>query len=358
MVVRVEGGARADAARLGRRVADRVVGAEAPAGLVDERRRRRAATDHELADRGEVALVEAGVAEEQGDLGGHAAEHRQPHALGQVEHVGGPPAGEQVGGRSEPQVPGQLGGEPDVGELGAGQHRHRRAVAPPVGDVDVGDRGQLAVGERRAAGQPGRARREHHHDGAVGVGGKLGPVPPAAVRDESRDLVGRRDDDGRVDDVEAGLALGFGQPGVDAGGDRSRLGGAEVGDHVGGGGGEGEGHDRSGAGPLRPQRRGGRLAAPVELGVAERGAVRIDERRGGAEAVGRLADDLGDQRADLLGEIEVEHADRVAPHDLVDALVVDAGHHLLGHLLGVGPGGIGVRVVGLERDVVHAHLVE
>ena len=69
VVVGVEGGAGADAARLGRRVADRVVGAEAPAGLFDERGRRRAAADHELADRREVALVEAGVAQEQARSG-------------------------------------------------------------------------------------------------------------------------------------------------------------------------------------------------------------------------------------------------------------------------------------------------
>src|SRR5450631_1923968 len=55
---------------------------------------------------------------------------------------------------------------------------------------------------------------------------------------------------------------------------------------------------------------------------------------------------------------ESEHADRVAAADLVDGLVVESREHLLRDLLGVGPGRVGVRVVGLERDVVDTDLVE
>ena len=58
------------------------------------------------------------------------------------------------------------------------------------------------------AGQPGRARREHHHDRPVGVGrAARAGARPAPSDDEPLDLVGRRDDDGRVDDVEAGPPL-------------------------------------------------------------------------------------------------------------------------------------------------------
>ena len=63
-------------------------------------------------------------------------------------------------------------------------------------------------------------------------------------------------------------------------------------------------------------------------------------------------------RSVLLRQVEAQHPDGVAADDLVDHVVGEAGHHLLGHLFGVGPGRVGVRVVGLERDVVDTDLVE
>src|SRR4051812_724430 len=57
-------------------------------------------------------------------------------------------------------------------------------------------------------------------------------------------------------------------------------------------------------------------------------------------------------------QVELEHADGVAAHDLVDDLVGEARHHLLRDLLRVGPRRVGVRVVGLERDVVDPDAVE
>ena len=51
-------------------------------------------------------------------------------------------------------------------------------------------------------------------------------------------------------------------------------------------------------------------------------------------------------------EREAEHADGVAPGDLVDGLVVEVGDLLLEQLAGVRPRRVGVRVVGLERHVV------
>src|SRR6185437_13309955 len=52
--------------------------------------------------------------------------------------------------------------------------------------------------------------------------------------------------------------------------------------------------------------------------------------------------------------VEAQHADGVAPHNPVDILVGETLHHLLRHRPGVGPCGVGVRVVGFERDAVVA----
>src|SRR6266550_771103 len=56
--------------------------------------------------------------------------------------------------------------------------------------------------------------------------------------------------------------------------------------------------------------------------------------------------------------VEFEHPDSVAPKDLVLVLVVEAVEHLLAVLLRVRPSGVGVRIVGLEADVVLTDLVE
>jgi hypothetical protein len=53
-------------------------------------------------------------------------------------------------------------------------------------------------------------------------------------------------------------------------------------------------------------------------------------------------------------EVEIEHADGVAAHQLADRDVVETGHQSLRDGFGVGPGRVAVGVVGLEGDVVDA----
>src|SRR6185436_6761943 len=65
-----------------------------------------------------------------------------------------------------------------------------------------------------------------------------------------------------------------------------------------------------------------------------------------------------DQSVTSLDAVELEHADRVAAQDLVALLVGDAFEHLLAVLLRVRPRRVGVRVVGLEADVVLTDLCE
>ena len=60
----------------------------------------------------------------------------------------------------------------------------------------------------------------------------------------------------------------------------------------------------------------------------------------------------------LLVEVEAEHSDRIAAHDLVDDVLRQMAHHRFRDFEGVGPGGVGVRVVGFERDVVDANPVQ
>ena len=55
-------------------------------------------------------------------------------------------------------------------------------------------------------------------------------------------------------------------------------------------------------------------------------------------------------------EVELEHADGVAAHELVHDSSGRPGHQLLRDLLRVRPRRVGVRVVGLEGDVVDADL--
>src|SRR3954468_8245841 len=64
---------------------------------------------------------------------------------------------------------------------------------------------------------------------------------------------------------------------------------------------------------------------------------------------------ISDARSDA---VEGEHLDRVAAQDLVGDLGLELRDHLLDVLLAVGPGGVGVRVVDLEADVVGSQLAE
>ena len=95
----------------------------------------------------------------------------------------------------------------------------------------------------------------------------------------------------------------------------------------------------------RPRRR-----EPVPVGVA--GRQPVEPHRGHRPILARGRGPPTGSR----GEVELEHADRVAAHDLAHRGVVDAGEQLARDLLGVGPGRVGVRVVGLEGDVVLADL--
>ena len=66
------------------------------------------------------------------------------------------------------------------------------------------------------------------------------------------------------------------------------------------------------------------------------------------------ADRVGDRlRSDA---VEIEHPDRVASQDLVPLLVRQRRSHPFGLLAGEGPRRVGVRVVGLEADVVFSDL--
>ena len=174
------------------------------------------------------------LAEQQRHLRGHAADRGDAVLDDAGERVGGPPPAEHVGGRAEAQVPGQLRHEPDVGELRAGQHRGGVGgrVAPGVGDVDAGDRGQLPLAEPRALGQARGAGGEHQRDVALGVVGRRrrrGCPGGASASSWSRVVRGRAR--GRRPRRRACLLV-LGQPRVHPGGDGADLGGGGVGDHV------------------------------------------------------------------------------------------------------------------------------
>src|SRR6266540_705954 len=57
-------------------------------------------------------------------------------------------------------------------------------------------------------------------------------------------------------------------------------------------------------------------------------------------------------------ELQIEHPDRVAAHQLVDNVVGQAVHELLRDLLRVRPRGVRVRIVGLERRVIDTDRLE
>ena len=78
-----------------------------------------------------------------------------------------------------------------------------------------------------------------------------------------------------------------------------------------------------------------------------------DRRDGsGGYAAGRRS------RPQELDPVKLQHLDGVAAQDLVGGLLVKAGAQLLDVGLGVRPRRVGVRVVGLEADVVLADLLE
>ena len=56
------------------------------------------------------------------------------------------------------------------------------------------------------AGRPVVPEVNTTHDGTVGIGDEVGTVPSAPVGHQPLDVIGRRDDERRVDDVEAGAA--------------------------------------------------------------------------------------------------------------------------------------------------------
>src|SRR2546430_224214 len=84
------------------------------------------------------------------------------------------------------------------------------------------------------------------------------------------------------------------------------------------------------------------------------------ERYSAAEAAALPTAGAGAQacEGDKLGQVELQHPDRVAAHDLLDLLLVQVLHLPLGDFFAVRPGGVAVRVVGLERDRVDAHVLE
>src|SRR4051812_48656632 len=65
----------------------------------------------------------------------------------------------------------------------------------------------------------------------------------------------------------------------------------------------------------------------------------------------------GNERAPLRA-VERKHLYGVTAQHLVDHVVREAGNHLLGVGLAVRPRGVGVRIVGLEADVVRADRLE
>src|SRR4051812_16041848 len=80
--------------------------------------------------------------------------------------------------------------------------------------------------------------------------------------------------------------------------------------------------------------------------------------RSGVISAGRSPNRCAAPAIDSGSKWQRQHADGVAAHDLVNGVGGHTVHQLGGHLLRVGPGGVGVRVVGFERDVVDADLVE
>ena len=169
----------------------------------------------------EVVVVEAGHPQQQGELGGHAADAGHVVVGDETQHVSGAPAVEEVEGRADPEVPRQLGHEADVGELGARQHGSPAVGA--VADVGSGHGRQLALAEHGPAGRAGGARGEDDGHQPVGVGlqGRRGQAVVSAAQ-VGQDLLG----------AGGGLDLEHRQPGGDAvaelGGGHHQVGGGHL----------------------------------------------------------------------------------------------------------------------------------
>jgi len=118
-------GCRADAAAFGRGPTNRIGGIESGPSLAHQSRWRGRTTGDEQFHRTQVATVEVGILKEKGDLGGDGADGGDPGPGDEIQDVAGPPAVEEVGGGTESQVPGQLGGEAHMGELGRPELRER-----------------------------------------------------------------------------------------------------------------------------------------------------------------------------------------------------------------------------------------
>ena len=148
VVVGVERGAGADAARLGRRVADRVGGAE-PARAP---RATRAGGDERAAHHDRLHRREVVGRRSRGRASISAICGATPPTLACVVLVrrGGARRRRATGRAGAWSCPsrryhGQLGHEADVGELGRRQHRRRRRPSGrPVAQVDAGDGVELA----------------------------------------------------------------------------------------------------------------------------------------------------------------------------------------------------------------------
>ena len=95
--------------------------------------------------------------------------------------------------------------------------------------------------------------------------------------------------------------------------------------------------------PLRPGRRA--------RGASSSAATSSTCRAATSAAIARLAVSGSTQ-------LDPEEPHRVAAHDLVHEVVVEAGEQPLGDFLAVRPRAVGVRVVGLERHLVGADRVD
>ena len=297
VVVGIEGGARADPAGLGRRIPDRVRRAESPPSLLDERGRRRPTTDHDRAHRREVELGERRLPEEQPDLGGHPAD--RGHLLGgdDAQCIGRPPALEQVDARASPQVPGQLGGEPDVGELRRGEHGPTSTPrARGLAEVDVGDGVQLPLPELGALGLAGGAGGEDDKTGALGVRRwHRGRGEARPCRGVLGDLPVLEHEIG-TQLVQHDRPFGSGEPGVDARRHRAELREGDDGQHPVDIGSVHQTDDAAFTDAFRREGGGHGVTAAMQLGVRDGRTSVGHQRRAVAEAVGRSGHDAAEHR--------------------------------------------------------------
>ena len=153
VVVGVERGGRPDAAGLGRRVADRVGGADALARLAHERRRGQGAAHDDGLDR-----ATGRSSSKSGWRSSSASWGATPPMLAmwwsaiEAQHVGGPPAVDEVQGRGPTRrYHGSLVMKPMWANW-VPDSIGPPAVPAAVADVGRGDRRQLALAEHGALG--------------------------------------------------------------------------------------------------------------------------------------------------------------------------------------------------------------